>query len=136
PVRFTVNSYPGESFDGRLIDVNPAVDEQTRSAKVRGRVVNTGGRRTPGMLAQGEVWRGASRNALVIPAAALYRDDRSAKSSYVFVQKNGRAARGDVRIGSERDTQVEIAEGLRPGEQVIAEQNIEIAQGVRVQARR
>ena len=64
------------------------------------------------------------------------RDDRSAKSSYVFALANGRAARRDVHIGQERESQLEIVDGLRPGDQVIAEQNIEIAQGVRVEPRR
>ena len=72
----------------------------------------------------------------MIPSSAVYRDDRSAKSSYVFVLENGNAARRDVRIGQERDSQLEIVEGLKPGDQVIAEQNIEIAQGVRVEPRR
>ena len=88
------------------------------------------------MFTQGEILTGGNRAALVIPTGALYRDDRSAKSSYVFVLENGKAVRRDVRIGVEREGQVEIAEGLRPGDQLIAEQNIEIAQGVRVQARR
>ena len=135
-VSFTVNSYPGQKFEGRVVEINPAVDEQTRSAKVRVRVVNAGGRLKAGMFAEGEILTGANRNALIIPAAALYRDDRSAKSSYVFVLENGKAARRDVRIGQERDAQVEIADGLRPGDRLIAEQNIEIAQGVRVEARR
>jgi membrane fusion protein (multidrug efflux system) len=135
-VSFTVNSYPGAKFEGRVVEINPAVDEQTRSAKVRVRVVNSGGRLKAGMFAEGEILTGANRNALVIPGAALYRDDRSAKSSYVFVLENGKALRRDVRIGQERDAQVEIADGLHPGDLLIAEQNIEIAQGVRVEARR
>src|SRR5262249_59119449 len=122
--------------EGRVIEINPAIDEQTRSAKVRIRVANAARRLKAGMFGEGEILTGANRGAIVIPNAALYRDDRSAKSSYVFVLENGKAARRDVRIGQERDAQVEIAEGLHAGDQVIAEQNIEIAQGVRVQARR
>jgi hypothetical protein len=41
-----------------------------------------------------------------------------------------------VRIGYERDSRLEIVEGLRPGEQLIAEQNIAIAEGVAVAARK
>ena len=41
-----------------------------------------------------------------------------------------------VRIGRERDSKLEILEGLKPGDQLVAEQSIEIAEGVRVQARR
>ena len=134
-VTFTVNSYPGANFEGRVIEINPAVDEQTRSAKVRIQVVNAGRKLKAGMFAQGEILTGV-KPALVIPGGAVYRDDRSAKSSYVFVLENGRAARRDVRIGQERDSQLEIIDGLKAGDQVIAEQNIEIAQGVRVDPRR
>jgi membrane fusion protein (multidrug efflux system) len=134
-VAFTVNSYPGVNFEGRVIEINPAMDEQTRSAKVRIQVANAGGKLKAGMFAQGEILTGV-KTALVIPSSAAYRDDRSAKSSYVFVLENGRAARRDVRIGQERYSQLEIVDGLKPGDQVIAEQNIEIAQGVRVEARR
>ena len=133
-VSFTVNSYPGVQFGGRVIDLAPAVDEQTRSAKVRIRVANTGKLRA-GMFAQGEIRTGANQAAIVIPAGAVYRDDRSAKSAYVFVLENGKAAKRNVRIGYERDAKLEIAEGLRPGDRLIAEQNLEIAEGVRVQGR-
>jgi membrane fusion protein (multidrug efflux system) len=135
-VTFTVNSYSGERLKGRVVDVAPAVDEQTRSAKVRVQVANPGGKLKAGMFAQGEILTGLNTAAIVMAASAVYRDDRSAKSAYVFVLANGKAERRSVRIGHERDAKLEIAEGLKPGEQVIAEQNIEIAEGVRVQARR
>jgi membrane fusion protein, multidrug efflux system len=135
-VTFTVNSYPGATFAGRVIEMNPAVDEQTRSAKVRVEVINAGGKLKAGMFAEGEILTGVNGSAVVIPAGAVYRDDRSAKASYVFVLENGKAARRSVRIGHERDSRLEITEGLRPGDQVIGEQNIEIAEGVRVEARR
>jgi multidrug efflux pump subunit AcrA (membrane-fusion protein) len=88
------------------------------------------------MFAQGEILTGVNANAIVIPAAAVYRDDRSAKASSVFVVEGGKACRRAVRIGHERDSRLEIVEGLRRGEQLIAEQNIEIAEGVRIEPRR
>jgi RND family efflux transporter MFP subunit len=133
---FHVNSYPGLSFEGRVIEINPAVDELTRSAKVRIQAANAGLKLKAGMFAEGEIVTGVNANAVVIPASAVYRDDRSAKSSYVFVLEDGKACRRDVRIGHERDAKLEIVEGLRPGEQLVAEQNIAIAEGVGVQARR
>ena len=102
-VRFTVNSYPGVNFEGSVVEIAPAVDAETRSAKVRIRVANAGGRLKTGMFAQGEILTGVSAGAIVIPGAAVYRDDRSAKSSHVFVLENGKAARRAVRIGRERD---------------------------------
>jgi RND family efflux transporter MFP subunit len=135
-VTFRVNSYPNVTFEGRVIDTNPAVDEPTRSAKVRIQVTDAGRRLKVGMFAEGEILTGVNAGAVVIPASAVYREDRSEKSSYVFVVENGKACRRAVRIGHERDSRLEIVEGLRPGEQLIAEQNIAIAEGVAVAARK
>lgn len=135
-VTFKVNSYPELAFEGRVLDINPAVEEQTRSGKVRIQVTNMGGKLKAGMFAQGEILTGVTVNAIVIPSAAVYRDDRSAKASSVFVLEGGKACRRAVRIGHERDSRLEIVEGLRRGEQLIAEQNIEIAEGVRIEPRR
>jgi RND family efflux transporter MFP subunit len=56
-------------------------------------------------------------NALVVPAAALLRDDRSA---YVMVAgEDGRAHRRDVRPGLLTDTLAEIVSGLDAGTRVI-----------------
>ncbi len=134
-VSFSVNSYPGVRFEGRVVEVNPAVDADTRSAKVRIQVDNAAGKLKAGMFAQGEILTGVEAQAVVIPAAAVYRDDRSSKQTYVFVVEGGKAARRAVRIGREHENALEIAEGLRPGDLLIAEQSIEVAEGVRVEPR-
>jgi RND family efflux transporter MFP subunit len=131
-VTFTVNSYPGEAFEGRVIDLNPAVEAETRAAKVRIAVDNSGNKLKAGMFAQGEILTGVESQAIVIPASAAYRDDRSAKESYVFVVENGKAARRAVTLGRERSAQLEIRSGLKPGDVLILEQSIEVAEGVRV----
>ncbi|HUI78642.1 MAG TPA: efflux RND transporter periplasmic adaptor subunit [Bryobacteraceae bacterium] len=135
-VTFRVNSYPEAKFTGRVIEINPSVEEQTRAAKVRIQVANSGGKLKAGMFAEGEILTGTTAGAIVIPASAVYRDDRSAKSAYVFTLSDGKAVRCNVRIGHERDSSLEIIEGLHAGEELIAEQSIEIAEGVRVQPRR
>jgi len=135
-VTFSVNSYPGAVFEGRVMDVSPAVEAETRSAKVRIQAPNPDGRLKAGMFAEGEILTGISARAVVIPSAAVYRDDRSAKSSFVLVAESGKAARRAVHIGRERDSKLEILEGLKPGDLLIAEQSIELAEGVPVQARK
>jgi len=133
PVTFRVNSYPGATFEGRVVEIAPAVETETRSAKVRIRVAGSGGKLKAGMFAEGDILTGSNAQAIVIPSAAAYRDDRSAKSSYVFVLDNGKASRRNVRIGRERDGQLEIVDGLKPGDTLVASQSIEIAEGVRIQ---
>jgi RND family efflux transporter MFP subunit len=133
---FSVNSYAGAVFEGSVIEINPMVEAETRSAKVRILAPNPGGKLKAGMFAEGEVQTGVVAAAFVVAADAAYRDDRSARSVYVFVVENGKAVKRTVRIGRERGARLEISEGLRAGDQVIAEQNIQIAEGVLAQARR
>lgn len=132
-VEFRVSSFPAERFAGRVVEILPAVETESRAAKVRIRVDNPGGRLKSGMFAEGEVLTGVNERALVIPAAAVYRDDAAAKSSYVFLVQEGKAVRRNVRIGRERDGSLEIAEGLKPGDVIAAEQSIELADGVAVE---
>jgi RND family efflux transporter MFP subunit len=133
-VSFGVTSFPGETFEGRIIETGAAVDSESRAAKIR-IAISPAGKLKAGMFAQGEIQTGVERQAIVVPAAAVYRDDRSAKDSVVYVIDNGKAVKRAVRIGRERDSSVEIISGLRAGDLLIAEQSIEIADGVKVVAR-
>jgi RND family efflux transporter MFP subunit len=133
-VAFSINSYPGQEFEGRVIEVSPAVESDTRSAKVRIQVDNRGRKLKDGMFAEGRILTGVTTQTLLVPAAAVYRDDRSAKLFYVFVVENGKAVRRTVRVGNETDSSLEIVEGLKAGDQLIAEQSIELADGVPIRA--
>ncbi|MEQ9616546.1 MAG: efflux RND transporter periplasmic adaptor subunit [Phycisphaerales bacterium] len=54
-VSFTVESHPGETFDGRISFIEPMIDEMTRTAAVRVAVDNTDRRLKPGMFASAVV---------------------------------------------------------------------------------
>lgn len=134
-VEFTVNSFPGVRFTGTVVDLSPAVDTESRSAKVRIRVPNPGGKLKAGMFADGEVMTGATSSAILIPVAALYRDEKNPGEAAVFLVENGKAAKRKVALARERDGHAEIAAGLKDGDRLIAEQSIELADGVRVRTR-
>ena len=132
-VRFTVNTFPGQTFEGRVIETSPTVQAETRSAKVRVRVDNAVRRLKAGMFVEGEIVTGLRRDAILIPAAAVYRDDGSAKSAWVFVVEGERALKRMITVGRERDSMLEVVDRLRPGDILVAEQSIQLADGVRVQ---
>jgi RND family efflux transporter MFP subunit len=133
-VTFTVNSYPGAKFEGRVAEINPAVDALARSAKVRVRVDNAGGKLKTGMFVEGEIQTGVAQQAVVVPAGAVYRSATPGQDSYVFLVDGGKAVRRSVQLGRETDNRLEITSGLKPGDALIAEQRIELAEGVRVEA--
>jgi RND family efflux transporter MFP subunit len=133
-VTFEVNSYPGVKFEGRVGEINPAVDALARSAKVRIRVDNASGKLKAGMFVEGEIQTGVAQQAVVVPAGAVYRSATPGQDSYVFVVDGGKAARRPVQLGRETDNQLEITSGLKAGDTLVAEQRIELADGVRVEA--
>jgi RND family efflux transporter MFP subunit len=131
-VHFHVNSYPGEKFTGTVVEISPAVDVDSRTAKVRVQVPNASGKLKTGMFVQGEIQTSASRQAILVPLNAVYRDDTSVKVSYVYVVADGKARRRQVRIGRELGQQLEIVEGLASGELLVPERSMELADGVPV----
>jgi RND family efflux transporter MFP subunit len=110
---FRISSFPGQTFQGQVVEVLPGVETESRSAKVRIQVPNPDGKLRSGMFAEGEIQTGVTARAFVLPAATVYRDDAAAKSSYVFTVESGKAVRRPVRIGRERDGQsIELAAGV------------------------
>jgi RND family efflux transporter MFP subunit len=132
-VTFQVNSYPGSKFEGRVAEINPAVDALARSAKVRVRVDNASGKLKAGMFVDGEIQTGVAQQAIMVPAGAVYRSATPGQDSYVFVVDGGKVARRPVQLGREADNRLEITSGLKPGDSLVAEQRIELAEGVRVE---
>jgi RND family efflux transporter MFP subunit len=130
--RFVVASFSEGSFEGQVREINPALDSNSRSASVRIQVSNRSGRLRTGMFAQGEIFTGVNSAALVLPLSAVYRDDTSNQKAFVYVVENGQAAQRSIVLGQEQDSKVQVLEGLKPGELVIAEHSIEIAVGVKV----
>ncbi len=133
-VRFRVASFPGTEFEGHVLQIGASVDTLNRAAKVRIKVNNSSGRLKAGMFAEGEIITGLRRDAVLAPVEAVYRSSGSGAEAYVFVVDNGKVFRRQVRLGRETDGRVEVLSGLKPAELLVAEQRIELADGVSVAA--
>lgn len=51
-VDFTVESYPGESFAGKIVFIEPELDRRTRTVSIRVNIPNEDGKLKPGMFAK------------------------------------------------------------------------------------
>ena len=111
----TVNAYPGEHFNGRVIYIYPYLNESTRTNKVRFELGNRSGRLKPGMYANAELnMRGGM--GLIVPTNAVLD---SGKEQIVFVaQGNGIFEPRKVTVGRRLGDAIQIVDGLREGEQV------------------
>jgi multidrug efflux pump subunit AcrA (membrane-fusion protein) len=62
----------------------------------------------------------SSRQAIVVPTAAVLYDEQNFPFVYLQV-KDGQFAQHQVQIGDQRDDQVEITSGLKPGDHVVSQ---------------
>jgi cobalt-zinc-cadmium efflux system membrane fusion protein len=115
------DAFPDQVFVGRIAMVEPALDEQARTAHVRVVLDNPEGKLRPGLFVTVDVpLRGTSEvEAMAVPAGAL---QKISGLSAVFVELGpGRYELRPVDIGREAHGFVEIRHGLQPGEKVVSE---------------
>jgi cobalt-zinc-cadmium efflux system membrane fusion protein len=87
PVHITMNAYPGEVFEGRVMRIGDVVDSTTRTVKVRAQLANPNARFRPEMFAQLREQQG-STELPVIPRTALIENQGK---TVVYIERS----RGD-----------------------------------------
>ncbi len=105
-------------FEGKLVRINPAVTQGTRSIMVYVRVDNPEHRLRAGMFAQGGLVLGQRAGVVSVPITAVRTEGERA---FVYVIENGMLAERPVELGIRDDSAglVEIAGGLASGAQVV-----------------
>jgi len=113
--RVTLDAYPADHLTARVVFLSPALQPETRTAKVRFEVPNPRGRLKPGMYANVEIGTSPS-SALVVPVDALLD---SGREQLVFVAgEDGTFTPRRVQVGARRQDVVEIVAGVKEGDQV------------------
>ena len=122
-------AYPDEPFRGQIATIDPVIDPNTRAARVRARLPNPDGRLKPGMLLTVAI-ETQPRMGLSVPELAVIGEG---DERYVFtVDEEGVAKRVQVRTGLRSGGRVEIVEGLQPGQRVVTEGVVKLADGMKV----
>jgi membrane fusion protein (multidrug efflux system) len=134
----SVQAYPGQKIRGRLQHIDTRVDERTRAITARAEFPNPDHRLKPGMLIRVSVSRG-QRQALAVPESAVSVQGDSA-FVYVIRTMGDRtlAEQRPVVTGLRQDDFVEILEGVKPGERIVADglNKVQSGQPIRVVAGR
>jgi len=121
---------PDERFAAEVDAIDPLVDAQGRSIVLRAKLANPEGRLRPGMFVRVRVMLAERPGVLVVPEEALVPAPGGA--AYVYRVVDERAQRVDVKTGARRDAQVEILEGLTPGDVVVTAGQLKLRDGARV----
>ena len=119
PLTFTVDALPGKTFSGKVMYINPAVDEMDRSVKVIAEVPNESGDLKGGLFVKGRIQTGIRTNVIQVPRSALSGLNITENKAALYVVANDMAHYREVITGSVAGDQVEVVSGLNPGELVV-----------------
>ncbi len=118
PVAATFDAYPGEQWRGRIAYVYPTVNPDTRTARVRVSLANSGLRLKPGMFATFRFEGTARAGALSVPRTAVLS---TGERHLVFVKRaDGKLEPHLVQIGAQTDERIEVLSGISAGDTVVA----------------
>jgi membrane fusion protein (multidrug efflux system) len=120
-VEVRLEALPGEVFTGRILAVEPGVEEGTRSVAVRATLSNPAGRMLPGMFAEVRTLAPESQEVLTVPRTAI---SFNTYGDFAFVITEGEdgkltAKRHQVTTGASRAGRVVVEEGLAAGDRVV-----------------
>lgn len=130
PVDITFDAFPGESFSGKIIRLQPAVDVATRTFQAEVSVANPGGRILPGMFARADINLGEHQR-VVVPDRAVVKQTGS-NGKYVCVYHNGTVSFNKVELGQRLDDAYELISGVNDGDTVVITGQTRLADGAAV----
>jgi membrane fusion protein, multidrug efflux system len=120
----TLNAFAGEVFNGKIVTLSPVIALDTKTAKVIIELSNPNGKIKPGMFATVDMDAMFFKDRLVVPRRSVVeRDGRSV----VFVREGNLAKWNYVKLGESNMTEVEILDGIQPGNEVIVENNFTLS---------
>ena len=132
PLEFAVDALPGRTFTGRVMFINPTVDEGSRAARVIAEVRNADAALKGGLFARGRIVTAKRSGVLQVPRAALLNWNIAAATADVFVIRDGMAVKQTVKTGRDAGPAIAVESGLANGDRVVTRGGFALKDGDRV----
>ena len=121
PIMARPDALAGQTFRGRIAQIDTRIDPATRAIKARAEFPNADGRLKPGMLVKVAIDQGV-RTAVAVPEAAVQFEGSQASVYRIANGPKGLVARRtDVDTGITEGGFVEIRAGLTKGDKIVAD---------------
>jgi Cu(I)/Ag(I) efflux system membrane fusion protein len=127
----TLTAFPSRTFEGKVIFIDPFLDPETRTVKVRLAFRNPDGDLKPEMFGE-VVLKTASHDGLIVPADAII-DSGTSKTVFIATG-DGKFQPRTVEIGTSDGSAVEVTKGLTAGERLVIRANFLIDSESRLRA--
>lgn len=125
----TLQEYPGETFHGRLMRTDSAINPTSRTLLVEVDVDNPDAKLLPGAYAFVHFPLPGQSKSMTVPANALLFRREGLR---VGVVRDGKASLTPITIGRDYGDRVEVLSGLAPGDQIIVNPSDSLVDGASV----
>ena len=129
-VMVRVDAFPGRTFSGTVYAIDPQVDVNGRSLRVRARMPNPEMVLRPGLFARVIIKGLEEREVVRVPESAVVP---SGNDVHVYSIVGGKATQNKVSLGRRRAGEVEILSGVEEGTQVIISGQTRLREGSTVE---
>ncbi len=130
PVQVLADAGGPEPLAGRIVAKVPVSDPTARTFLVRILIEGAAGKLLPGTSATAVIGLAGSQQALAVPRDALLRYPDGTHSVFVLREAEGRTIAEERRVRLGRGgAQVEVLEGLAPGDRVVVRGNERLRNG-------
>ena len=133
-VELHVEAYPGETFQGKISRINPAVAQDSRTFEAEALLANQDGRLKPGFFVQASIPSEKEDKAIFLPERAVNYRYGVYK---VFLLNGNRVSEHQIRPAGQTEDEhgrrFEVAEGLKPGDRVAVAISGDLHDGATVQ---
>ena len=121
PATITTASYPGLELKGPVDYIDPQVEPQTRTAKLRVEVPNAGNRLRLGMFVDVNISERSPQPVVLVPKGALQVMGAQSVVYVADTREHGRFTQREVQVGETIGNQVAIIRGVQPGDLVVTD---------------
>jgi membrane fusion protein, multidrug efflux system len=121
-----IPSANGDTAVATIYAIQPQINPDSRSLRIRAEINNASGNFIPGDFAQVLLDIDSMEEALLIPAEAIIPE---LNTQVVFVGRNGTAQRQEIRTGTRTQNRVHVTSGLNPGDTILLTGLMEVRDG-------
>jgi membrane fusion protein (multidrug efflux system) len=131
------DTFPGETFVGKIAVINPEVDTTTLNVKVRAKLENPHHKLLPGMYATVDIANGSPQRYITLPQTAITYNPYG--DIVYLVESQGKDEKGNPKLiakqmivttGETRGDQVAVVNGVKEGDTVVTAGQIKLRNGV------
>jgi len=110
------DAYPGREFSGTVTNISPVIDRANQTIAIEIEAANPDHELKPGMFTRVELTVTEHKGVPVIPVDVVSKEN---DETFVFVVKNGKAAKRNIVIGINDGIRAEILSGLKVDDEYV-----------------